>query len=76
MPRDTTETKPPAHKNVKRGKRKLPPKADMSTTYIIKRKEKTGHWREYGMKPIWKFVFNRKPEKKQKSQASKEKPGK
>lgn len=62
------EQKPPSpeRKEVKKGKRKLPPKANMDTVYVIKRKDKDGHWREYGMKPTWKFVFNRKPEKKQK----------
>jgi len=63
-------------KQVKKGKRKLPPKASMDTIYVIKRKDKNGKWREYGMKPTWKFVFNRKPEKKQKSKVPKENPGK
>jgi hypothetical protein len=53
------------NKTYEKGKRKLPPKAEIGSTYNIKRKVK-GKWRVLGMKATWKFVSNKEAPKKPK----------
>lgn len=53
-------------KTYEKGKRKLPPKAEMGSTYNIKRKV-NGKWRVLGMRATWKFVSNKEVIKKKKA---------